>query len=107
MVLFVVSTAFRGSLALSATPFAWAMFVVLTFSALAAPVPTLADTVVSAATTDKHQYGRCRLWGAVWWGTISLVSGVVLERYGFNAAFLLYFCSSMPGALPQAHNVYI
>ena len=97
LVAFLVSTALKASLAVNARPYAWAFVVVLAYNCIGAPVSTLADAVVSAATTDSSQYGRCRLWGAVWWGSLSLLSGAMIEHFGFNAAFALYFVLSLPG----------
>jgi hypothetical protein len=100
--LFATSTLLTSSLALRCTPFAWAFSVILGSQCLSSAVPILADTVVSAATSDPDQYGQCRLWGAVWWGGVSLISGLVVEIFGFKAAFVSYLCSAMPGACASA-----
>lgn len=95
---FAASTILTSSLALRCTPFPWAFSIILASQCLSAAVPILADTVISAATSNPHQYGQCRLWGAVWWGGVSLISGLVVEIFGFKTAFVIYLCSAMPGA---------
>lgn len=101
LVSFVVSTALKASIVLRAHPFAWAALVVLAAQCTGAPISPLADAVVNAATTDGHQYGRCRLWGAIAWGGVSLASGAIIEAAGFPTAFALYAGFALPGMLPH------
>jgi hypothetical protein len=95
--LHVASTCLIGSLALKAHPYAWAAGLVLVSELVRSAVPTLADAVVVSATTDRHQYGRCRLWGAVAWGGVGTVSGLVIEALGFHTAYGIYVSMSLAG----------
>lgn len=98
MGIFVTTTLLTSSLAFKATPFAWAAFVLLAAEAFRGAVPSLADAIVTAATTDDHQYGRCRLWGAIAWGSVSVVSGLLIEDLGFKTMFAIFAATALSGA---------
>jgi hypothetical protein len=103
--LHVASTCLTGSLVLKAHPFAWVAGLMLATELVRSAVPTLADAVVVSATTDRHQYGRCRLWGAVAWGGIGTISGLVIEKLGFSAVFGIYVSMSLAGTYDFLVNV--
>ena len=99
MSIFITTTLLTASLAFKATPFAWAASVLLTAEAFRGAVPALADAIVTAATTDDHQYGRCRLWGAIAWGSVSVVSGFLIEKFGFTTLFAIFAATALSGDL--------
>jgi len=55
----VASVLVIGTLALRTQPFAYLLAVVLLGEVFKSPISILADAVVSAATTNSSQYGRC------------------------------------------------
>jgi MFS_1 like family len=79
-------------------PFAFLAVVILGTEVLKAPVPILADAAVSSVATGAGEYGRCRLWGAVTWGSVSAVSGIILDQLGFSTSMLFFVLGSSTGA---------
>ncbi len=41
---------------------------------------------------QDNEYGAYRKWGAVGWGIMSAVAGVVIDKFGMAAAFVLHVC---------------
>lgn len=57
----------------------------------AAPIISLADNAVMEMLGEqKHLYGRLRLWGAVGFGITALISGALIDRFGFQASLAIY-----------------
>lgn len=70
---------------------------------LGAPVCVVADAA-AVAEAGALGYGSLRLWGAVGWGGMSLISGTLLHRGGMGAATAAYLV--LAGlALPAAMRV--
>jgi MFS family permease len=99
--LHLAATFLMGIVAVKATPASVLVAAILLQAAVGAPVSVLADTAVSAATTDSHQYGQARLWGAVAWGAVSAFAGSLLQIVGFRGSFLAFF---VPATLGDVHN---
>eukprot|EP01025_Chloroclados_australasicus_P048769 TRINITY_DN5533_c0_g1_i2.p1 TRINITY_DN5533_c0_g1~~TRINITY_DN5533_c0_g1_i2.p1 ORF type:complete len:609 (+),score=40.38 TRINITY_DN5533_c0_g1_i2:173-1999(+) len=54
------------------------------------PVGVIQDSKVVSLCSNSADYGKIRLWGAVSWGTMSILAGYVLQRFNFIGNFLLY-----------------
>lgn len=66
--------------------------VVMLYAVFAAPVMSLVDSsVVAMLKGERARYGRLRLWGAVGWGIMGPLVGVLVERYSLGWAFYGYW----------------
>jgi len=79
-------------LALSLTTvFHWLIPIVVVYALFAAPIIPLVDNAVLDLLGErKDQYGKQRLWGAVGWGTVAPVAGLLVERTDLRWAFYSY-----------------
>jgi hypothetical protein len=66
-------------------------------SFVSSPVPPLLDSaVMQYLGPNKQDYGRQRLWGAVGWGSIAPLSGLVATKLGIKSIFYLCAISFSP-----------
>lgn len=70
----------------------WAFFVCLITSWVGmAVVVTVGDAICFEMLEDKpHLYGNQRLWGAVGWGSVSLVSGLLVDEFSKGKTYKDY-----------------
>jgi hypothetical protein len=62
------------------TGFSGALFGCI-ISFFGAPIVSLADsTTISMLGESKHRYEQVRLWGAVGWGLIAPLAGVIIQK---------------------------
>ncbi|MCB0083815.1 MAG: MFS transporter [Caldilineaceae bacterium] len=74
---------FKGFGQLTGAVALWAIFT--------APIMPLADNAaLNLLHGRKHLYGRLRLWGAVGWGLMAPISGLLVERFGLSWTFYAY-----------------
>ncbi|MCB0141848.1 MAG: MFS transporter, partial [Caldilineaceae bacterium] len=74
---------FKGFGQLTGAVALWAIFT--------APIMPLADNAaLNLLQGRKHLYGRLRLWGAVGWGLMAPISGLLVERFGLSWTFYAY-----------------
>lgn len=72
-------------------PYVLLLLVVLMFSINFAPVRSLCDgTAVACLNEKSNEYGRIRAWGAVGYGTATLLVGFLAERYGSQVALFVF-----------------
>lgn len=65
------------------------------FALFNAPMIPLVDNSVMDTLGDRRdEYGRVRLWGAIGWGTISPLIGLIIDNYGLHWSFIGYFIGS-------------
>ena len=71
----------------------WALVpVVMLYAMFAAPIMSLVDSSVMAMLQgERARYGRLRLWGAVGWGIMGPLVGVLVERFSLGWAFYGYY----------------
>jgi MFS transporter, PPP family, 3-phenylpropionic acid transporter len=66
------------------------MLIVL-FAFFGAPIVSLADTAtMTMLGANKDRYGKIRMWGAVGWGGVALLAGIVIENFGMAWPFYGY-----------------
>ncbi|KAL6777249.1 hypothetical protein ACKKBF_B20760 [Auxenochlorella protothecoides x Auxenochlorella symbiontica] len=93
--------ALAGRVLLShSTGFAANLVYTVVSEAAAAPMSVLVEAAVVAATVDDSQYGRTRMWASMGWGGMSPVAGLLIERYGLQAALGVYACAVTLALLP-------
>jgi PPP family 3-phenylpropionic acid transporter len=64
---------------------------ILLFSFLGAPVPSLGDSATMATLAERRAlYGRVRLGGSLGWGLTGSIAGLVIEHNGILWAFWIY-----------------
>ncbi|CAM9093496.1 unnamed protein product [Ascophyllum nodosum] len=95
---FLVSTLLRVSLA-ARTSFAWIMSVIALTAIVNAPVRPLLDSSALQTLDDRGEYGKQRLWGQWGFGIGSFLTGRLLSRFGFKAAFYMHAAFSIPTLL--------
>ncbi|GLC41851.1 hypothetical protein PLESTM_001258000 [Pleodorina starrii] len=93
---FGASIVLRLGMFYAASNFLALISVLLVCEFLAAPVGVLADAIVVAASEKAGGYGRQRLWASVGWGGLSYPSGVLLDKCGFGAGFVVFGALSLP-----------
>ena len=98
---FLASSAARLS-ASAATRFPAILAVMLVADLLVAPVTIMVDAAAMAACAEEGAYARQRLFGAVGWGTFSLIAGSCIQRYGSGAAFWLNGALAAATLVPTA-----
>ena len=77
------------------------------FSFMIAPVNSLADTATLTMLGDQRQmYGRVRVGGALGWGAIAPLAGIVIDKYGLNWAFWSYAILMFIGFLVSQRFVF-
>ncbi|HVN53529.1 MAG TPA: major facilitator superfamily domain-containing protein 6 [Anaerolineaceae bacterium] len=78
----------------------------LAFGMCISPVVPLADNaVIQYLGSDRSDYGRLRLWGSIGWALLAWIAGLLIERLGMGAGFVLYiggmaFCAWVALRLP-------
>jgi PPP family 3-phenylpropionic acid transporter len=61
---------------------------IIIYSFFFAPVLPLIDrSVLEILGPDRDQYGKQRLWGAIGWGALAPIAGLVVEKSGLQWAF--------------------
>eukprot|EP00890_Picochlorum_soloecismus_P005123 jgi/Picsp_1/5611/NSC_02970-R1_major facilitator superfamily len=79
--------------------------IVLVAGGCSAPCTILCDSACTAACEAVGDtYARQRMYGAIGWGTFSLVSGYCIYSFGIEAAFVLYGVLSV-GTLVPSNNI--
>jgi PPP family 3-phenylpropionic acid transporter len=74
-----------------AETFAQLIPVIVVYAVFTAPVvPLIDNTVMDLLGEHKNQYGKLRLWGAIGWGIVASVIGLVIERTGLRWGFYSY-----------------
>eukprot|EP01132_Coremiostelium_polycephalum_P000473 gene473-599_t len=64
---------------------------IFVYSILSAPLFPLVDSVVlKALGKERRLYGQQRLWGAISWGIMAAVVGILIERYFIDVIFYTY-----------------
>jgi PPP family 3-phenylpropionic acid transporter len=77
------------------------------FSFMIAPVNSLADTATMTMLGDqRNMYGRVRVGGAIGWGVIAPLAGIVIQQYGLNWAFWSYAALMLVGFLVSQRFVF-
>jgi len=84
--------AWLGILTLSSvTSFRPMVLVVGVYAFFISPViPLIDNAVVDLLGGDRNRYGRVRMWGAVGWGIVAVLSGAIVERAGLKWSFYSY-----------------
>lgn len=55
------------------------------------PIAPLSDSATLALLGEQRErYGAQRMWGAIGWGTSTLISGIIVNRLGLSIIFLLF-----------------
>ncbi len=66
--------------------------VVVALALFSAPIMPLIDNTVLAMLGDhRERYGRIRLWGALGWGAVGTIGGLLVDWAGLGASFFSYF----------------
>jgi MFS transporter, PPP family, 3-phenylpropionic acid transporter len=80
------------ALFLQAHQLAYLIPLVVAYALFTAPIMPLIDNTVLAMLGDQRQrYGRVRLWGALGWGVVGTIGGLVVDWAGVRASFASYF----------------
>ncbi len=84
----------------------WLLWLVLVQGFFAAPTTTITDAaccaVVSQERDVQESYAHQRLWGAVGWGSCSLLSGWLIDAFGgFRIAYVLHGLLSVLVLIPS------
>ncbi|CAN0314146.1 unnamed protein product, partial [Ectocarpus sp. 12 AP-2014] len=95
---FAASTLLRVSLA-ARTSFLWIVSVITLTAVINAPVRPLLDSSALQSLDDRAEYGKQRLWGQWGFGIGSFLTGKLLSRFGFKAAFYMHAAFSLPTLL--------
>lgn len=66
------------------------LVLVLIMEAAVSPMSILVDATVVAGSVKDGTYGRARLWASVGWGGFATVAGVILQRLGMHAVFMIF-----------------
>ncbi|MEW5303289.1 MAG: hypothetical protein WDW36_005995 [Sanguina aurantia] len=90
-----ISTVTRLFLAFESS-FGALLTTVLVSEFFGASVCVMVDAAVISACPQTSDYGKVRLWGAVGWGGFSSIAGLVIDRFGINAAFLIHGLLAVP-----------
>lgn len=78
--------------------FWYMLFVITAFSVFYIPIKSLTDAIaIELSESTQTQFGRIRLGGSLGYAVMSVIGGILAEKY-LNSIFLLYFGISM-GAL--------
>lgn len=66
--------------------------VVVAYALFSAPImPLIDNTVLAMLGEERERYGRIRLWGALGWGVVGTVGGLLVDWVGLRVSFLNYF----------------
>eukprot|EP00752_Nemacystus_decipiens_P005674 g5135.t1 len=95
---FAASTLLRVSLP-SRTSFLWIISIITMTAIINAPVRPLLDSSALQSLDDRGEYGKQRLWGQWGFGIGSFLTGKLLSRFGFKAAFYMHAAFSVPTLL--------
>ena len=77
------------------------LMIVIAAGTFSAPVTIMVDSCCLAACTGEDGYARQRMYGAIGWGTFSLLSGYSMDILGLSSAFLLYGVLSLGALIPS------
>jgi PPP family 3-phenylpropionic acid transporter len=66
--------------------------IVILYALVTAPITPLLDNSVNEQLgAQRQRYGRVRLWGAIGWGIVATIGGIVVDQFGLQASFITYF----------------
>jgi PPP family 3-phenylpropionic acid transporter len=65
--------------------------VILMHFALSPCTPLIDSMTIKSLGTEKHEYGKIRLWGSVGFGLIAVISGPLLQWWGIEKIFILFW----------------
>jgi MFS transporter, PPP family, 3-phenylpropionic acid transporter len=72
----------------SLTAFVLVFTLIILFNTFMSPVPALADSAtMNMLGEERAMYGRIRLGGTIGWGIFAPIAGVLVQKYGLQAAF--------------------
>jgi len=76
---------------LSATTLAQLLPITIAFGLFTAPMmPLIDNSVLVLLGEQRAHYGRLRLWGAVGWGAVGMLGGILVDRWGLHNSFLTF-----------------
>lgn len=76
---------------LAATSLAQLLPIIIGFGLFTAPMMPLIDNSVLVMLGDQRaHYGRLRLWGAIGWGGVGMVGGILVDQWGLHSSFLSF-----------------
>lgn len=75
----------------------WGLFpIVIIYAVFIAPiVPLLDNSILELLGEGATHYGKFRLWGAVGWGLAAPLIGLLVERAGLEAAFVVFLAGML------------
>ena len=83
----------------------WLLGLVLVQGFFSAPITTITDAACCATVnqyTGQESYARQRLWGAVGWGSFSLISGWLVDAFGgFGVSYVIHGFLSVLVLIPS------
>ncbi len=84
------------------------LLVLLTMFFLAPVIPLADSAVLALLGPARHAYGLLRAWGAVGWGLSAWGGGLIAERWGLGASFVVFvglmaIASRVAARLPGEH----
>eukprot|EP00897_Mesotaenium_endlicherianum_P009597 jgi/Mesen1/8666/ME000504S08109 len=85
----------------------WLFFVTAALAhGCASPCTSIVDVSTMQALPDKAEYGKQRLWGAVSWGVVSVLAGLLITYTTIYSAFFLHAvlmstCIAVSNQLPR------
>ncbi len=72
-------------------PFPRLFLLVFVFAFFFSPIVPLADNAtLHMLGENADKFGRLRMWGGVGWGTMAVVVGTLIERYGLQWSFYMF-----------------
>lgn len=108
-----IFTTVAGVLAISAVKSFYGLIPgVLLYAFFFAPALPLIDrSVLDILGSNRNQYGKQRLWGAIGWGALAPIAGLAVDRGGFQWAFygsaILFFCLLIVSQMTNIRSVKI
>ncbi|MCX6047859.1 MAG: major facilitator superfamily domain-containing protein 6 [Chloroflexi bacterium] len=91
LLLMIMGTIGIVILFLSATSLAQLLPITIGFGLFTAPMmPLIDNSVLVMLGEQRARYGRFRLWGAVGWGAVGMLGGMLVDRWGLHNSFLTF-----------------
>ena len=76
---------------LFATSLAQLLLITIGFGLFTAPMmPLIDNSVLFMLGEQRAHYGRLRLWGAIGWGAVGMVGGILVDQWGLRSSFLSF-----------------
>lgn len=84
---------FAASFGIFFTDQFWIVFtsVLLMHFALSPCTPLIDSMTIKSLGTEKHEYGKIRLWGSVGFSLIAITSGPLLQWWGIEKIYILFW----------------